>query len=415
MPRGASEIPLLRLEVLQKFTTKFTSPPELVLQNMFSSSPSPSSTIKWESQVGSRGMTPFVAPGAPAPKTSPLGVAEHMAEAAYWKEIMPFDEEFLNNLRAPGTEATHLSAAARLARELQGLVNRANRRREWMFAKMLFAGSFSYEQTSGYKATVNYSIPAAHQVTLGADYKWSTGTQANIIGDIIDGKKLISDANGGRVTMGVCNSTVLKYMAQDPDIQTLLQKSAFGQGNLFSGSKHPIVGVNANIIAGLLDIPNLLIYDEKYEVRAMLTAVVTANSTTDIYVDDVADFEVGGTLRFHDVSAGTYEDETIASINVESGYITVSTAPSTSYKALEDRVSMTRSYIPDNVFVMMAPSIEGQAIAEYKTAPYGEARRYGLFTDRHADWDPEVVYIRVQDKGLPVLYHRDALYILTVA
>lgn len=415
MPRGASEIPLLRLEVLQRFVTKFTSPPELVLQNLFSSSPSPSSTIKWESQIGARGLTPFVPPGAPAPKTAPLGIAEHMAEAAYWKEKMAFDEEFINNLRAPGTEATHLSAAARLARELAGLVNRANRRREWMFAKMLFSGTFSYYATSGYKAAVDYGIPSSHQVTLGADYRWSTGTQANIINDIIDGKKLISDDCGGRVNFGICNSTVLKYMAQDPDIQTLLQKSAFGQGNLFSGSKHPIVGVNANIIAGLLDIPNLIIYDEKYEVRANITGAVTGGVTTAIPVDDVTDFEVGETLRLHDVSAGTYEDETIASIQVEAGTVTVSAAPSVSFKAGEDRVSMTKGFIPDDKFVMMATQVEGQPIAEYKTAPYGEARRYGLFTDRHQDWDPEVVYIRVQDKGLPIMYHRDAVYILDVA
>ena len=155
MPAGSSEIPILRLEVLQKFVTKFMSPPELVLQNLFSSSPSPSSTIKWESQVGSRGMTPFVPPGAPAPRTSPLGVAQHSAEAAYWKEKMDFDEEFLNNLRQEGTEASYLAAAARLARELAGLVNRANRRREWMFAKMLFAGSFSYYQNHGYKVAVD--------------------------------------------------------------------------------------------------------------------------------------------------------------------------------------------------------------------------------------------------------------------
>ena len=415
MPRGSSEIPILRLEVLQKFVTKFTSPPQLVLQNLFPSSPSPSSTILWESQTGTRGLTPFVPPGAPAPKTAPTGVASHRAEAAFWKEIMDFDEEFLNNLRKEGTDAAYLDAAARLARDLAGLVNRANRRREWMFAKLICAGSFSYYQTTGTKIAVDYQIPSANQVTLGTDYKWSTGTSRNIIGDIIDGKKQIADECGGKVDYGICNSTVLKYLAMDPDIQTLLQKSAFGQGNLFSGSKNPIVGVNPNIIAGLLDIPNLLIYDEVYEVKNILTAVVTGGSTTAISVQDVSDYEVGGTLRFLDVSAGTYEDETISAVNVESGTLTVSTAPTASFVAGEDYVVMKKKFIPDDKFVMISSSVEGQRIAEYKTAPYGVPRKYGLSTDRNQLWDPEVVQIRVQDKGLPVLYHRDAIYQLTVA
>jgi len=415
MGRGSSEIPILRLETLQKFLTKFTAPPELVLQNLFPSSPSPSSAVKWESQTGTRGMTPFVPPGAPAPKTSPLGVAQHSAEAAFWKEIMDFDEEFLNNLRQEGTEAAYMDAAARLSRELGGLVNRANRRKEWMFAKMIFEGAFNYYVASGVKIELDYSIPSANQVTLGTDYKWSTGTSRNIIGDIIDGKKLIADECGGKVDMAICNSQVLRYLAQDPDIQTLLQKTAFGKGDLFSGSKNPIVGVNPNVIAGLLDIPNLLIYDEVYEVRNLLTGVVTGSSTTAIPVTDTSDYEVGGTLRLIDVSAGTYEDETIASIQVESGTVTVSAAPTASFKAGEDYAVQKRKFIADTMFCMIASSVEGVKIAEYKTAPYGVPRKYGISTDRNDKWDPEVVQIRVQDKGLPILYHTDAIYQLTVA
>jgi hypothetical protein len=415
MGRGSSEIPILRLEVLQKFLTKFTAPPELVLQNLFPSSPSPSSAVKWESQTGTRGMTPFVPPGSPAPKTSPLGIAQHSAEAAFWKEIMDFDEEFLNNLRGEGSEAGYMDAAARLSRELGQLVNRANRRKEWMFAKMIFEGSFDYYIASGVKIGLDYGIPSANQVTLATDYKWSTGTSRNIIGDIIDGKKLIADECGGRVDMAICNSQVLRYLAQDPDIQTLLQKSAFGQGDLFSGSKNPIVGVNPNVIAGLLDIPNLLIYDEVYEVKNLLTGVVTKSSTTAIPVTDTTDYEVGATLRLLDVSAGSYEDATIASIQTEAGTVTIDAVTAASFMAGEDYAVQKKKFISDTMFVMIASTVEGVKIAEYKSAPYGVPRKYGLSTDRNDKWDPEVVQIRVQDKGLPILYHTDAIYQLTVA
>jgi len=400
---------------LQKFVTKFQSPPNLILQNLFSSTPSPSATIKWESQMGSRGMTPFVPPGAPAPQTSPLGVAEHIAEAAFWKEKMYFDEEFLNNIRKEGTENQYMAAAARLAREMANLVNRCNRRREWMFAKMLFSGSFQYKEAKGTMANVNYSLPTGHQVSLATDYKWNAGTSRNVLGDIIDGKKVVNDSCGARVNMAVCNSTVLKYLAQDPDLLTLLSKSNFGAGDLFKGATNNIVGVNPKVIGALLDIDNMVIYDEQYEVRALLTGAVTGGATSVIPVDSPVDFEAGGTLRFWDVSAGTYEDETIASIQRENMTVTVSTAPSVSFKAGEDYVTMTKKFVPDDKFSMVATTVDGQPIAEYKTAPYGLARLFGLSTDRKEKWDPEGIFIRVRDKGLPVLYFRDAIYNLTVA
>jgi len=216
-------------------------------------------------------------------------------------------------------------------------------------------------------------------------------------------------------TIGICNSIVLGYMAYDPAIQALLTKSTYGSGNLYSGNVNAIVNANPAVLADILGLGTLIVYDEKYEVRAKLTAVVTASSTTVVSVDNTADFEVGGTLRFYDSSAGTYEDENIASIQTEDSTVTVTTAPSSSYRAGEDYVVMTRRFIPDDQFALMATSVEGTKIAEFKQAPYGLGRRWGIQTSRWDKEDPEVTYVRVEDKGLPVLYHRDAIYNLTVA
>lgn len=415
MPRGIADIPELRLSVLQNFITTFMDPPDLMLSNMFGTENSPSDSIEWESQRGQRGLAPFVAPGQRSPETAPIGVAQHSAKAAFIKERMYFDEEFLNNLRKAGTEAQYEDATTRLARELAGLKNRNRRRKEWMFAKMFFSGSFSYEGTGGIKLSVDYDLPSDMQVSLGNAYKWSTGTSRDIIGDIIDGKKKVKDECGGVVDTGFCSSTVLKYIAYDPTIQTLLQRSAFGQGDLFSGAVNKLTGVNPKVVGSLLDIPNLVVYDEVYEVRAWLTSAVTADSTTAISVSDVTDFVVGGTLKFVDVSEGTYEEETISAVNPEAGTVTVSSAPSTSYKAGEDYVMMTREFVPDTLFSLMASRVEGQRIATFKQAPYSLPRHYGIKVDRWFKRDPEGVYIRVQDKGLPILWHRAAMYNLTVA
>ena len=414
MPRGASEIPDLRLERLNKLITTFMTPPNLLLSNLFGSVKSDSSTIKWESMQGNRGMTPFVPPGAPAPRYSPPGVAKHSAEAAYWKEKIYYDEEFLNNLRKEGTESQYLSAKSRLARDLLSLRGRCDRRKEWMIMKMITSGSISYLSQGGVKISVDYELPSDQNVTLTTDYKWESGTKRDILRDIMDAKIKISKSCNGKVDYALCNSTVLKFMALDPSIQTLLQKMAFGDGNLFKKVGGKIIGVNTKALGNLLDIDNFIVYDEQYVVTAWLTANVTADSTTDIYVDDVTDFEEGGTLRFHDVSAGTYEDETISSVNVEGGYITVSAAPSTSYKAGEDKVTMTKPFLSDDKFTLFASKVDGQPIAEYKKAPFGLDRHYGIKTDTHEEWDPEGVWIRVQNKGLPVLYQRDAIYNLTV-
>jgi len=404
--KGKSEIPDLRLERLQKLIESFMAPPNLLLMNLFGSTQADSDVIKWESMVGNRGMTPFAAPGAPAQTTVPGGKADHQAMAAYWKEKMYFDEVFLNNLRQVGTTATYLSAQKRLAREMLNLRSRCDRRKEWMYAQMLTSGSFSYKAPTGVEVAVDYSVPTAQVVTLADSRKWDSGSQRNIIEDIMDAKLTVSDSIGARLDYALITSDILKLMILDKSIQTLMQKSSFGDGDLFT---RPVT-----VLKSLLDIDNLVVYDEQYQVTAWLTAAVTGSSTVSISVDDASDFVAGGTLRFHDVSAGTYEDETISSVDVNAGTVTVSTAPTASFKAGEDKVTMNKKFLPTDKFCMFASTVEGQKIAEFMEAPFGLNRNYGLYVDSKDEWDPDGTWIRVQNKGLPVLYNRDALYIMTV-
>jgi hypothetical protein len=416
MPRGASDIPILRLEVLQGFMQQFMAPPNLLLMNMFPAMVSPSSTIRWESQRGGRGMTPFVPPGVPAPVTSPHGLAQHVAEAAYWKEKMPFDEEFLNNLREPGTSATYMSATQKLARELASLKNRSMRRKEWMFAQMLCNNGFSYHQKGGYRAAVDYGIPSDHRVTLASAYNWNNGGSKDILGDLRDAKIAISKDCGGFIDYAICNSNILKILAADTTIRDILKRQAFmvGENNLYGGSLHNLMGVNPKVIGALLDIPNFIIYDEMYEVRAWLTGAVTGGSTTWISVDDMSDFEDDAPIRFWKASAGTYEDRVVVGKNYENGTLQLNYPTTSSYKSGEDYVTQAKPFIPDDKFVMFASKVDNQPIAQYVQAPFGLNRNYGQFTDSYDEWDPEVTWIRVQDKGLPVLMFRDAVYTIDV-
>jgi hypothetical protein len=243
----------------------------------------------------------------------------------------------------------------------------------------------------------------------------------DILGDLRTAKIAVNRSCGGFVDYAVCNSNVLKYLAADATIRAILARTGFmtgsggaDSGNLYAGNLHRLIGVNPQVIGSLLDIPNFIVYDEMYEVRAWLTGAVTGKATTWISVDDVTDFEANQLLRFWDVSEGTYEDVYILSVEVETGRLHLAQPPQSSYKAAEDYVTMAKPFVPDDKFIMFASRVDNQPIAEYKMAPFGLGRHYGQYTDRHEEWDPEGVYIRVQDKGLPILYNRDAIYTIDV-
>lgn len=407
MTIGISDIPDLRLTVLNKLITKYLSPPNLILKNMFKSQNYESDTIEWESQIGSRGLTPFAGEDAEAPQAAVPGTGQNSAAAAYWKERTFFGSSFLNNIRQAGTDRKYMKAARTLANQTRNLSNRSYRREEWMLAQMLCNDGFDYKDKNEKYIVVDYNIPDDNKVTLAADYKWDTGTSRNIVKDIFDGKLVVSNANAGVLNNAICTTEVLKLMIFDSTIQTLLTKSTFGNGDLF---KNP-----TGVIAALIGIGNLHLYDEAYQIRAWLTTALAAGAGPHtVYVDSTTDFEVGGTLTAYDVSARTKETLTITAIDNDAGTITATGTLASAYKATEDYVYMTRKFIPTDKFIMWADTVDGEPIAEFMKAPHMLNRTWGQQVDRWDKKDPDGVFLRVSDKGLPVLYHEDGIYQLTV-
>lgn len=406
--KGSQGIPSLKLETLNKLISKLDKAPSMFFSNMFPTVQYDSDTIRWEIEYGSAGMTPFVAPGSVAPAVGVDGTGEASAKAAFYKEKMYFDEEFLNNMREPGSWATYQAAERKLARGTRKLDYRIQRRREWMMSQMFVEGSFTYIQKGGTKFVVNYGIPASHKITLTGNDCWDvTHADSNPVEDIYEAKRILADDAGVSNPIAMCNSELLKLLMFKTEIQDLLAKSAFGNGDLFSKP--------AQVIGNLLGLGPLAIYDDLYEVPAYLTGAVAGGSTTVIPVDDASDFEAGGTLRFYDMSeVNTWEDCTIASVQQEASTVTVSVAPVASYVAGEDRVTMKKKFIQDNKFFMFSTTQEGDKVAEFMEAPYGNSRRWGKFADTKDEWDPEGIWLRIQDKGLPVLYHPDTTFTYTV-
>lgn len=404
---------LLQLETLNKVIQKMDPAPNLFFTNMFDSVDYPSDTIRWAMEYGTAGMTPFVAPGAPAPAMGDEGLwSEGSARAAYWKEKVFLDEVQLNNLRRPLTEQEYYAAARQLARKERRLRNRCDRRKEWMMAKCFFDGGFTFQAYGGAKFTVNYGVPSTHQVTLSGDDVWwddstdAPGSTATPIRDIFDAKKTFSDDVGVAPVGAIINSELLKVLMFSTDLQTLLQKSAFGEGDLFARP--------ASVLGNLLGVGALTVYDEMHEVGAWLTQDASSGAST-IYLDDATDMEADNTVRFYDLNTPfDYEEHTISSVDIANGTITIDGTLSQGYKANKDRVVMRKKFITDDKFFMYANQVDGEDIAEFMNAPFGNDRHYGMYGDTNPEWDPEGIWVRIQNKGLPVLYHPDAIYTLTV-
>ena len=404
--KGSAGVPVLQLETLNKLIQKLDPNPNLFFANMFASSTYPSDSVKWEVEYGSSGITPFVAPGSVAPKIGLDGVGEGSAKAAYMKEAIDFDEVFLNNIRQPGTYETYQTAERSLAKGLRKLNNRMNRRKEWMMSHAVLNGGFAYEAKGGTKLSISYGIPETHIVTLVTDRKWSDGASKNPIEDVLEGKRILMEDAGVDPDYALLTSDLLKLLMLDSAIQELLKKSAFGNGDLFA---NPV-----GVIGSLLNVP-LKVFDEFSEIQETLTANVTGGSTTDIYVTNVTDVEVGSTARIFDTSeSNVWEDATVTAVDLSGGYFTV-VAPTRSFKANEDIVRFRSKIVSNDDFIMFSENnADGEQIAEDMQAPFGLNRNYGTFVDSKEFWDPEMLTLRIQSKSIPVVYHPDCSYKMTV-
>ena len=403
----------LHHETLNKTLQKMPPPPNLVFTEIFGTQQYESDRIRWQLEYGTAGLTPFTAPGAPAPVMGDDAFYnEGAAAAAYWKEKIFLDEVRLNNLRDPLTPQARQTAQMQLARQERRLKNRCMRRREWMTAKAFFDNSITYSREKGTKFTVTYGVPSNNQITLTGNNVWwddttdAPGTSATPVRDIFDLKKQFAEDVGVQLTDCFMNSTALNYLMFNADLQTLLSKSAFGDGDLFSQP--------ARVLGTLLGLPNLTVYDDLFEVSAWVSADLAVGQTV-MTVDDSTDFEAGQTCRLYNMlTPYDYEDLTIASVSIPNNTVTFSTVTTVAYKAGRDRIVMRKKFIADDKVGFFARAIDGEKIAEFMEAPFGLDRHFGMFADTNPEWDPDGIWIRVQNKGLPVIYYPNALMTLTI-
>lgn len=402
--KGSAGVPILQLETLNKLISKLEMNPMLFFANMFGDARYPSDAIKWEVEYGSAGLTPFVAPGSVAPKIGLDGVGEGSAKAAYMKEAIFFDEVFLNNIREPGTYETYQTAERSLAKGLRKLRNRVDRRREWMMAHAVLNGGFTYQAVGGTKIAVSYGVPDTHTVTLGSTRHWNDGASKNILEDVLEAKRILADDAGVMPEMAMLNSKLLQLLMLDASIQALLEKSAFGNGDLFQNP--------AGVIGNLLGVGTLRVFDDFTEDEEYLAGNVVAATTTVVSVPDAKDIQVGATARFYDTSENNvWEDADVVSVDIPNSTFTIGAVTVLGFKAGEDMVRFRTKTLKDNEFVLLnSKNADGEPIAEDMLAPFGLGRNYGTYVDTNEEFDPEGITLRIQHKSLPVIYHPDCTF-----
>lgn len=402
--KGYSDIPELHHNVLRRLTADMDAQmPKMMFSSMFSPVRIESDQATWEIELGSTGMSPFTVPGAPAPVVGIDGFRSGNAKVAYWSEKTFFDEVFLNNLRKVGTLEKD-SAQNQLGRQLRKLIYRSQRRKEWMCAKAVVDGGFTYN-APGKAGTfyVNYGRPEANSVALDEGRKWGTGTQRNPVEDVMDAKLFMSDMYGIGNLTAVINTATLKLMMMDNKISDLLKKSNFGNGDLYSNP--------AAVIGTLLGVGTLQLNDDSFEVE---TFVMNVSGTT-ITVDDASQFEVGGRVQYRAASE-RYDSiiQKITAVDPVANTVTVDRAFTPAVTPGRDKLIMRKKYIDDNKFVLMADSFQGIR-SEFYYAPFGLDGQYDMYTDTWEDTDPDGVYLRVQNKGMPIIYNPQTVFTLTVA
>lgn len=405
--KGSAGIPELQLVTLNKLISKLPANPSLFFTNLFSDVNADSDAIEWEVEYGSAGITPFVAPGAVAPKIGMDGVGKGSAKAAYMKEASFLDEVILNNLREPGTFQQKQTAQRQLAKRTLKLRNRMDRRREWMMARAVLSGGFSYLEKGGSKITVNYGVPETHQVTLAANRQWDDGPDRNVLEDVLDGKQILKDDAGVAPEYVFLNSDLLKLLMLDTKIQDLLKQSAFGNGDLFNRP--------AEVIGSLLGVGTLYAFDEYSEIESLPTANVAVGATT-ISVDNAHDVSVGATARFIDHSQNNvWEDKKVTAVDIAAGTFTVDSAMVRAFQTGRDSIRIREKFVKDDEFIMWnSRNADGMPIIENMLSPFGLGGNYGVYMDTKDEFDPEGTILRIQNKSLPVMYHPDCSYKMIV-
>lgn len=216
------EISLLKPTVLNGVIEHLTGPQDLQGIKVLPVQPNPWPTVKYDTIRGSRLMAKPNVPNSEAHIVPKLGVGQMTAGYFYVREKKVFEPTTIYWLRQPGTLAARRAEEAVL-RELQDLVDRVERYKEFTIWRGMFTGLIDINEPD-VKATVNFQISSSHKIVLAGAEKWNTINgngggagvyDAPIKQHVAGWKRLVSRDALARLTDVWLNSQTLEMMMRN--------------------------------------------------------------------------------------------------------------------------------------------------------------------------------------------------------
>lgn len=240
------------------------------------------------------------------------GVEEYATKMPFFKESVYVDEDMrqqLNNfIDANKPEIVDRILARIFDREAK-LIDATGVTLERMRMEALTTGTITLS-SNGQSYTYDYEVPASQKITVQTS--WSNPS-ADIIGDINSYKDLMK-AKGVNITRAVCNSTVLKDMAQNTAMKNAIYVFAGGTVNITSDVARRYLESETGI--------TIYAYDNVY---------VDEQGTSHKYIpDDTIVFMPDGILGYTNLGTTPEESDLINNLNAEVSIVNEGVAVTTS-------------------------------------------------------------------------------------
>ena len=196
--------------------------------------------------------------GAEAQIGSREGVAKIAGEIPPIKRKIYLDERNLLALRREGAGDVE-RVRADLYNDIDNMVNAVYTRIEALRMTALALGMIQLNE-NGVILNVNYGVPAAQQVTLAGNDRWSEAATRDIIGDIQTWTDAVENATGVRPTRALTSDVVRSLMLTDQTARDLI----WGQVN----DTRPVTMGQINNLLQTMDLPQIGFYNKRYRVQA---------------------------------------------------------------------------------------------------------------------------------------------------
>lgn len=174
-----------------------------------------------------------------------------VAELALIKRKRKLSEKEIIHLEQPRNDAEEKEAIDKIYNDVDTLQDSVQTRVEAMRGEALATGRLVINE-NGYKATIDYGVPAAHKKT----FSWSSGTP-DILGDMDMAVDKIVDDTGFTPTRILTSKKNVNIMLKDEKIR----KAVFGVNSDRLLSRQEL-----NTFLKTLGLPQIANYDAKYRV-----------------------------------------------------------------------------------------------------------------------------------------------------